>query len=131
MRDQLEPTSMLVVEAPASVAAYSKTTVVNAKLMQKHLNATKESMIRDMASQNLSDEEVLQNFRTMASAQMKADDLQKVVNSNSTMDEPFTEKEVEDMRTVKKDNNLTEHDLADLYDTNQSKINRVLNNQAR
>jgi len=131
MRDLIQPATEIVVEAPASVASYSKTTVVNAKLMQKHLNATKESMIRDMASLKLSDDEVLHNFRTMAAAQVKADDLQGVINSTSAMSDAFTEREVEDMRDVKKQNNLTEHELAELYETNQSKINRVLNNQAR
>lgn len=131
MSEPLNPTTQIVSEAPAPAAAFSKTTVAQSKLMQQHLIATKESMIRDMATQTLSDNEVLNNFRIMSEAQIKADNLSAAIAANASPDTPFTEREVEDMRTLKKDHNLTEHQLADLYDSNQTKINRVLNNQTR
>jgi hypothetical protein len=131
MRELTDPVSQAVIEAPTRTAAFSKTTLAHARLTKRHLDATKESMIRDMTTQDLSDGEILQQFRQVAAVSVRLADLTTSIEASSAPDAPFTEKEVQDMRAIKKDHDLTEQSLAELYDTNQSKINRVLNNQTR
>lgn len=132
MANELEPTNQIVVQAPVQTAStFSKTTVARARLTQEQLTATKASMIHDMAVQRLDPTETLAKIMQVQAIQDSLDSLTSSIAAESTADIPFTEAEVQAMRALKKEHDLTDHKLAELYDSNQTKINRVLNNQSR
>lgn len=132
MANELDPESQIVVQAPAQAeSTFSKTTVARARLTALHLTATKASMINDMAVQRLDPTQTLKNIIEVQDIQTSLDSLTAKIVAESAPDAPFTDPEVEDMRAIKKEFDLTDQKLADLYDTNQTKINRLLNNQTR
>ena len=120
-----------VVTAPTAQATFSKTTVAKLRLTTQNLTDAKNSMIHDMSAQRLEPTAMLNKIMELQNVQTALDTVTASVIGSADMPAPFTDQEVHEMRDLKKEHNLTEHELAALYDTNQSKINRVLNYLAR
>ncbi|HCL3813681.1 hypothetical protein [Pseudomonas aeruginosa] len=131
MADPIAPESQAVVTAPTSQATFSKTTVAKLNLTQQQLTDAKASMIQDMSTQRLEPEAMLEKIMQVQKVQVTLDALIDSVTDTSTLNTPFTDQEAQEMRDLKKEHDLTDHQLASLYETNQTKINRVLNNQSK
>lgn len=131
MADPLAPESQAVVTAPTSQATFSKTTVAKLNLTQQQLTDAKASMIQDMSTQRLEPGAMLEKIMQVQKVQVTLDTLIDSVTDTSTLSTPFTDQEAQEMRDLKKEHDLTDHQLASLYETNQTKINRVLNNQSK
>ncbi|MDD2092409.1 hypothetical protein NP522_19680 [Pseudomonas guariconensis] len=131
MADPIVPESQAVVTAPTSQATFSKTTVAKLNLTQQQLTDAKASMIQDMSTQRLEPETMLEKIMQVQRVQVTLDTLIDSVTDKSTLNSPFTDQEAQEMRDLKKEHDLTDHQLASLYETNQTKINRVLNNQSK
>ncbi|AWQ84918.1 hypothetical protein CSC33_2263 [Pseudomonas aeruginosa] len=74
---------------------------------------------------------MLEKIMQVQKVQVTLDALIDSVTDTSTLNTPFTDQEAQEMRDLKKEHDLTDHQLASLYETNQTKINRVLNNQSK
>ena len=131
MADPIAPESQAVVTAPTSQATFSKTTVAKLNLTQQQLTDAKASMIQDMSTQRLEPEAMLEKIMQVQKVQVTLDTLIDSVTDKSTLNSPFTDQEAQEMRDLKKEHDLTDHQLASLYETNQTKVNRVLNNQSK
>jgi hypothetical protein len=131
MADPIAPENQAVINAPSSEATFSKTTVAKLNLTQLQLTDAKASMIHDMSTQRLEPEAMLEKIMQVQKVQVTLDTLIDSVSSTSTLNTPFTDAEAQGMRDLKKEHDLTDHQLATIYGTNQTKVNRVLNNQTK
>ncbi|HEX8591742.1 MAG TPA: hypothetical protein VF682_00440 [Pseudomonas sp.] len=125
MTEPTNPNAAIVIVQPAAQATFSKTTMAKVRLTQQHLTDTKASMINDMSTQRLSPQAMFEKIDQLQKIQVSLDAVAGAVEE--TVPEVFTDEDAVGMRTLKKEHDLTDVELAKLYDTNQSKVNRLLN----
>jgi uncharacterized protein YjbI with pentapeptide repeats len=125
MPEILNPNNAIVIQQPSAQATFSKTTLAKVRLTQQHLTDAKASMIHDMSTQRLSPQEMFDKINQLQNIQVSLDAVIETVSAS--VPEAFTDADAPGMRALKKDNDLTDVEVAKLYDTNQTKVNRILN----
>jgi hypothetical protein len=117
--------SSIQIEAKTEATIFSRSTLAHVAAVHEQLVDTKKSMLDDMSKCRFaSPSDVLEAIDSLQKIQEKVDDLQKVVESKSAAD--FTQNDLKTMDEMKR-KGATEAVIAHRFQTNQTKVNRLLN----
>lgn len=118
------PITVIQAQQPAQAEPkFSRTTLAKLKETANSMVESRKSMLDDMSRHPFANPgEALQSIMKLQHIQKQLDDLRGTIAGAST--EGFASKDVEAINEWKRDGK-SEEQIADLYDTNQSKINRL------
>ncbi|MCT7942402.1 hypothetical protein [Shewanella holmiensis] len=118
------PTTSIQVESRAE-AKFSRSTIAHIETSKEQLVNTRKSMLDDMSKgQFTTPQDALDAIMELQSIQGNLDKLSDKIKNNTTSS--FSPSDVATMREMKS-NGTTEAKIAELFDTNQTKVNRLLN----
>ena len=113
------------VEAQTEARIFSRSTLAHIAATHEQLIDTKKSMLDDMSKCRFATPaDILIAIDSLQKIQEKVDELQKVVESKSASE--FTQDDVKTMEEMKR-KGATEVMVAQRFQTNQTKVNRLLN----
>nr|WP_288500455.1 hypothetical protein [uncultured Pseudomonas sp.] len=121
--DPLTPTTVQVAPAQATTQNYSRRTLAHFKETAEKLVDVRRSMLDDMSRRPFQNpQEGLQAIMELQNIQNQVSELQKTIQSGVAED--FSSKDVEAIEAMKQ-RKVPEEKIAEYFDTNQSKINRL------
>jgi response regulator RpfG family c-di-GMP phosphodiesterase len=113
------------VEAPIAGPIISRSSRARFNEARDALLETKRQLLNDMTHQRFElSEQTLQALSHLRDIQDEADAFAQRLSQGTTDD--FTRADIETMRAMKREGK-TEARIAELYDTNQTKVNRLVN----
>ena len=116
-------TTSIQIESKAE-AKFSRSTIAHIETSKEQLVNTRKSMLDDMSKGQFSTpQDAINAIMELQSIQGSLDKLSDKIQGNTTSD--FSSSDVDTMKEMKR-NGATETKIATRFDTNQTKVNRLL-----